>query len=98
MTIENPIPSRQRDPWTCAKTPRTLGPWFGHSDGGQSSRGERKYPPASKAPGGATAILIGKAAYAQFEFATDSPLEESGFELLVPRCALIANNGRGRAA
>jgi hypothetical protein len=29
--------------------------------------------------------LIGKAAFAQIEFATDSPLEGDGFELPVPR-------------
>ena len=28
--------------------------------------------------------LIGKAAFAQIEFGTDSPLEEDGFELVVP--------------
>ena len=84
MTIENPIPSRQRDPWTCAKTPRTLRPWFGDSDGGQSSRGERTCPPASKAPRRRDGNLIGKAAFAQIEFATDSPLEGDGFELSVP--------------
>ena len=36
----------------------------------------------SKTPGGAAAIC--KAACAQIEFATDSPLEEDGFEPLVP--------------
>ena len=28
--------------------------------------------------------LVGKAAFAQIEFATDSPLERTGFELAVP--------------
>jgi len=44
-------------------------PWFGHSEGGQSSTGERTCPPASKAPMRRGANLIGKAAFAQIEFA-----------------------------
>ena len=39
----------------------------------------------SKAQGGAAANLIGKAAFAQIEFAMDSPLEGGGFEPSVPR-------------
>jgi hypothetical protein len=44
--------------------------------------------------GGAAGDLTGEAAFAQIEFATDSPLERNGFELSVPRC-LAAADGMG---
>src|SRR6516162_6266590 len=70
---------------TRRRFPIPADPWFGYSEGGQSSRGERTCPPASKAPMRRGGNLIGKAAFAQIEFATDSTLEGDGFELLVPR-------------
>ena len=48
-------------------------------EGGQSSRGERARSPASKATRRRSGNLIGKAAFAQIEFATDSPLVLAGF-------------------
>src|SRR6516164_9075201 len=51
----------------------------------RTSRGERTCPPASKAPRRRGGNLVGKAAFAQIEFATDSPLEGDGFEPSVPR-------------
>ena len=37
--------------------------------------------------------LIGKAAFAQIEFATDSPLEQAGFEPSVPRDTAKVSRG-----
>jgi hypothetical protein len=45
-------------------------------------RCQRAGGPSAQVAGG---NLIGKAAFAQIEFAADSPLEGDGFELLVPR-------------
>jgi hypothetical protein len=70
-------------------------PWFGHSEGGQSSRGERMCPPVSKAPMRRGGNLIGKAAFAQIEFATDSPLEEAVSE---SRNSLLAGKIQGNSS
>ena len=59
--------------------PDPRGPWLGHSE-----VPILKGRAASKAPRRRGGNLIGKVAFAQVEFATDSPLEGDGFEIPVP--------------
>ena len=64
--------------------PDPRGPQFGHSEGA-NPQGESGHILQQVKPRRRDGNLIGKAAFAQFGFATDSPLEEAGFELPVPR-------------
>ena len=57
-------------------------PRYGRTTG---PRGWEPSPPFRSNPFDRGGNLIGKAAFTQIEFAMDSPLEGTGFELSVPR-------------
>ena len=67
---------------------RLLGRCLENKAATAGARGRIRVPQQVK-PQGNGGNLIGKAAFAQIEFATDSPLEGTGFEPSVPRERLV---------